>query len=128
MAVFPLPAGTRLMASEHAPDGFRYEIKRVIGQGGFGITYLASDLVLGGQCVVKEFAQSDLCARGSGALDMAPVTGHEQVFARWIERFTYEARLIHRIRHPNVVTVRVGWGALTTASCCDGPGGLPGRG
>lgn len=40
-----------------------YRIERVLGQGGFGITYLAIDLNLQRKVAVKEFFPKDFCDR-----------------------------------------------------------------
>ena len=45
----------------------RYIIGRVLGQGGFGITYLALDTQLGAKVAVKEFMPSVSCTK------MAPI-------------------------------------------------------
>ena len=54
-SLYALPAGTVL-------DG-RYEILRVIGQGGFGITYEAVHIHNGNHVAVKEYFCRDLCGR-----------------------------------------------------------------
>ncbi len=49
-----LPPGTKLQ---------EYEIESVLGVGGFGITYLAHDVNLDKQVVIKEYLPSDLAMR-----------------------------------------------------------------
>lgn len=44
-------------------QGGKYIIKRVLGQGGFGITYLAEQVSLGREVAVKEFFMKDNCLR-----------------------------------------------------------------
>jgi formylglycine-generating enzyme required for sulfatase activity len=114
MAIYPLPEGTTLYETR-AASGYRFRIQRPIGQGGFGITYLAEDQEFRGPCVIKEFALGELCARSdaTGSLTVAP--GREPDFDRWLERFESEARQIHRIRHANVVRVRAVWRERGTA-------------
>ena len=44
-------------------QGGRYRIERVLGQGGFGITYLAEDCVARQKVAIKEFFMKEFCSR-----------------------------------------------------------------
>ena len=44
----------------------RYRVCRSLGQGGFGITYLAEDELLGQKIVIKEYFPAGLCQAGGG--------------------------------------------------------------
>ena len=88
------------------PPGHRiaeYEIVRVLGAGGFGITYLAFDHQLDGPVAIKEYFPADLAARVDGDRVAVPATTNRETFTWSLERFLEEARAIHRFRHPNVV-------------------------
>ena len=89
-----LPPGSRIA---------EYEIVRVLGAGGFGITYLAFDHRLDGPVAIKEYFPADLAARGDGWKVSATAASNRDVFAWGLDRFLDEARAIHRFRHPNVV-------------------------
>ena len=52
-----LPNGTLL-------QGGKYRIERVLGQGGFGITYLATHTALGSRVAIKEYFDSKVNSRG----------------------------------------------------------------
>ena len=58
-----LPAGTRIE---------EFVIERVLGSGGFGITYLALDSRLNRQVVIKENLPVQFCFRDPGTLTVAP--------------------------------------------------------
>ena len=80
-----------------------YEIVRVLGQGGFGITYLAFDLNLNGPVALKEYFP-DGYARRLPDGSVGPASSDRQgVFAWGLKTFLAEAQAIHRLRHPNVV-------------------------
>ncbi len=90
------------------PEGFtlreKYGIKKVLGEGGFGITYLATDLVLDVDVCVKELYISGSSSRGA---NMTVLTQNmkEFSFADFKERFLQEARQLARFNHNNIVRV-----------------------
>jgi len=92
-----------------------YRIGRVLGQGGFGITYLADDLSLDRPVAIKEYLPLDLAVR-EGDDSVHPVTdGHAQPFAWGRERFAAEGRTLARCEHPNIVRVHAVLEANDTA-------------
>ena len=99
------------MAEKHPhalPAGFRleeYEIVRVLGAGGFGITYLATDRQLDGPVALKEYFPHGHAGRAGDRRVAALSTESQELFAWGLDRFLDEARSIHRFRHPNVVRV-----------------------
>lgn len=76
---------------------------RVLGQGGFGITYLAFDLNLNGAVALKEYFPAGYARRlGNGSVGPASPKSRD-TFHWGLKRFLAEARTIHGLRHPNVV-------------------------
>ena len=84
----------------------RFKIERVLGQGGFGITYLAVHTVLEETVAIKEFFMKGVCERDG---DTSQVTvsnvGNEELVSRYREKFLKEARNIYRLKHKNIITV-----------------------
>ena len=87
-------------------QGGKYIIKKVLGQGGFGITYLAEQTMLERKVAIKEFFMKDFCNREETTSHVSVVTegGREQV-SRFREKFLKEARNIARLHHPNIVRI-----------------------
>ena len=88
------------------PKGYRigeYEIVRVLGAGGFGITYLAFDHQLDGPVALKEYFPAETARREPGWGVAPSTTGSRTLFTWGLDRFIDEARSLHRLRHPNVV-------------------------
>jgi len=90
------------------PMGYQihwYEIRAVVGQGGFGITYLAKDANLDHLVAIKEYLPTNLAVR-SGESTVRPASeGRSSVFDWGLERFVREARTLAKFKHPNIVTV-----------------------
>jgi serine/threonine protein kinase/HAMP domain-containing protein len=91
-----LPAGTRL---------HEYRIDQVLGQGGFGITYLATDVHLNAPVAVKEYLPEDIAFRTSGRTVSPNASRHRDRYRRGLESFLGEARTLASFRHPNIVRV-----------------------
>ncbi len=92
-----------------------YEIKEILGQGGFGITYLALDQNLDHEVAIKEYMPSDIAVRSDSDM-VEPITAKNEERYRWgLRKFIDEARTIGQFRHPNIVKVRNVFEANNTA-------------
>ena len=102
-----LPVGTRLG---------EFEITGLIGEGGFGIVYLAYDASLQRQVALKEYMPSSLASRSTlGANVAAKSERHAETFKVGLRSFVNEARLLARFDHPALVKVYRFWEANGTA-------------
>jgi serine/threonine protein kinase/tetratricopeptide (TPR) repeat protein len=82
-----------------------YHIREILGQGGFGITYLADDTNLNQPVAIKEYLPVELAVR-EDAISVHPVSGeHGEQFQWGLDRFITEAQTLARFRHPNIVRV-----------------------
>ena len=90
-----LPIGTQLR-------GGLYSVGRVLGRGGFGITYLGGDLRLRRPVAIKEFFPAGSRRRGT---EVHPEAGAADEFAAARAKFQDEAALLARFRHPGIVGV-----------------------
>ncbi|RZL11741.1 MAG: HAMP domain-containing protein [Rubrivivax sp.] len=90
------------------PAGFRlheYRIDRVLGQGGFGITYLATDVNLNTKVAIKEYLPEDIAFRKSGQTVSAHSSRYQQRYRSGLDSFLVEGRTLATFRHPNIVRV-----------------------
>ena len=82
-----------------------YRIERVLGQGGFGVTYLATDTNLDHLVALKEYLPSSLVKR-SPEKTITPITARSrEEYERGLNSFLREARTLVKFRHPNIVRV-----------------------
>ncbi|MFN4361679.1 MAG: protein kinase domain-containing protein [Hylemonella sp.] len=82
-----------------------YRVERVLGGGGFGITYLAQDANLQLPVAIKEYFPANVAVRASdNAVRVRSDEGQER-FDWGLERFVDEARALASFRHPNIVRV-----------------------
>jgi serine/threonine protein kinase len=100
------------------PDGARlgeFEIRGVIGEGGFGIVYLAWDHLLRRQVAIKEYMPSTLATR-SLTTDVTPrADKFAETFALGLRSFINEAQLLASFDHPSLLKVYRFWEANGTA-------------
>ncbi len=87
-------------------QGGRYKILSTLGQGGFGITYLALQSGLERKVAIKEFFMKDLCNRDEATSHVSVgSTGSVDMVDRFKAKFLKEARNIARLNHPNIVRI-----------------------
>ena len=101
-----LPQGTRIR---------EFEFHRVLGQGGFGITYLGWNVALDISVAIKEYLPSDLATREQDLSVVPQVPRAASDFQWGLERFLDEARILARLQHPNIVRVHHFFEAHSTA-------------
>ena len=86
-------------------QGGKYEIEKVLGQGGFGITYLATQELLDRKVCIKEFFFKDLCSRTcSGEVVLGTISNRDLV-ERFLNKFIKEARTLSQLDHSNIIRV-----------------------
>jgi serine/threonine protein kinase len=84
----------------------RYQIVSVLGQGGFGITYLARDTQLGREVAVKEYLPAALAVRPDGSSVLPRSTEVADDFGWGRSRFIEEGRTLASVHEaPSIVKV-----------------------
>ena len=87
-------------------QGGKYRIIEKLGQGGFGITYLAENTLLLGKVAIKEFFFKEYCERDDSTSHVTiPTSGNREIVKRFKQKFIKEARTIFRLNHPNIVRI-----------------------
>ena len=104
---FALPANTIV-------DG-GYRIERVVGSGGFGITYVAEDIKLGTTVALKEYYPFDFGDRDQTMSVRPKSDRHKKTFEWGRSNFLQEARTLARFEHPSIVRVTRVFEANSTA-------------
>lgn len=93
---YALTPGTRL-------DNSNFSIGKVLGHGGFGITYLGADLRRGRPVALKEFFPAGAGRQGLTVLPPPTLRGADYQAA--LKRFLDEGRILARFHHPGIVDV-----------------------
>lgn len=92
-----LPVGTHLES---------YEIRSVLGVGGFGITYRAYDHHLQCDVAIKEYLPSQFAVRNTDGATVTPKSeGDASAYEYGLKRFLDEARTLAKFREPNIVRI-----------------------
>jgi len=92
----------------YLPKGYQlhqYIIERVLGAGGFGVTYLAGHVSLDSQFVIKEFFPKEFVSREYGYSIIPHSDATKIDYEHFLKKFVAEAKILSSIRHQNVVRV-----------------------
>ena len=93
-----LPLGTLLNG--------RYMLGKVLGVGGFGITYLGFDLTLEIKVAIKEYMPSAIATRGPDRYNVTQ-TGRAEDYQYGMDRFLDEAKILAKLQNtPHIVSVQ----------------------
>ncbi len=84
----------------------KYLILKTLGQGGFGITYLAEQTGLGMKVAIKEFFLKGSCTRENGTSRVSvPIADNEELVSRCLKKFKSEARKIASLNNDHIVNI-----------------------
>jgi len=100
------------------PNGYRlfeYRVDALLGQGGFGITYLATDVNLNSKVAIKEYLPEDIAYRSTDDSVSAKNPEDQEFYDHGLESFLVEARTLATFRHRNIVRVARFFEANSTA-------------
>lgn len=87
-------------------QGGKYKIVKVLGQGGFGITYLAYRNYLDDYVAIKEFFFKEYCDRDETTSHVTVGTkGNRELVDLFKVKFLKEAKKTSKLRHPNIVEI-----------------------
>ena len=92
-----------------------FEVTDTLGEGGFGIVYLAWDHSLERKVALKEYMPAALAARGQGLSVTVKSARHAETFEAGLRSFVNEAKLLAQFDHPSMVKVYRFWEANGTA-------------
>lgn len=110
------------------PDNFElngFKLEKVLGQGGFGITYLALDMNLMQHVAIKEYFPREFANRDSTfTIHAAGNSEDRDTFVWGLKRFLDEARVLAQLSHTNIISIKQFFEAHGTAylvmEYCDG--------
>jgi serine/threonine protein kinase len=108
----PEAAGNALPVGSRQAE---FEVVSVLGEGGFGIVYLARDHALERMVALKEYMPSALALRGEQSQVRVRSERHRDTFEAGMKSFINEARLLAQFDHPSLVKVYRFWEANGTA-------------
>ena len=101
-----LPVGTRLG---------EFEITGLLGEGGFGIVYLAYDSSLERNVALKEYMPSAFASRSTTSFVSVKSDRYDDMFQAGLRSFVNEARILAQFDHPSLIKVYRFWEANGTA-------------
>ena len=104
----PQPASSTpgVSALEPGTTVHEFRVLKLIGEGGFGIVYLAEDQSLDRTVALKEYMPSELAERTGGTTSVQVRSQRcAEPFLAGLRSFMNEARLLARFDHPSLLKV-----------------------
>ena len=87
-------------------QGGKYRVISTLGQGGFGITYLAEQVMAKRMVCIKEFFPKEYYNRDADSLHISLGSeGNAQMMNAYKEQFIKEAQIIATLKHPNIIPI-----------------------
>lgn len=84
----------------------RYRVERVLGEGGFGVTYMVTDMRENRISAMKEYFPLEIADRRPGSMEVVPRQGSQDIYKRFKDSFLQEAQTIYNYSgHPNIISV-----------------------
>jgi serine/threonine protein kinase len=94
---YSLPPGSRLR---------QYVIVRMLGHGGFGLTYLADDTKLDRKVAIKELLPMDFAIRKTDGMSVVARSQKDKISLEWArQRFLEEGQTLAGLHHPSILPV-----------------------
>ena len=93
------------MALKAGATMHEYRIDGVLGEGGFGITYLATDVHLNANVAIKEYLPQDIVFRAADGMVSPMASEHLARYKQGLDSFLVEARTLASFRHRAIVRV-----------------------
>ena len=85
-------------------QGGKYKIEKKLGQGGFGITYLATQVLLGRKVCIMEYFFMQFCKRDATTNNVA--LNGEYIVHSYMQKFIQTARMVSQLEHRNIIRIR----------------------
>ena len=84
----------------------KYRIDQYLASGGFGNTYVATDLAFDEKVAIKELFIKGVCGRTADASEISiSLSENQRTFKAQQEKFRKEARRIRKLNNPHIITV-----------------------
>ena len=87
-------------------QGGKYRVISTLGQGGFGITYLAEQVLAKRKVCIKEFFPKEYYNRDADSLHISLGSeGNAKMMNAYKAKFIKEAQTIAKLKHPNIIPI-----------------------
>ena len=87
-------------------QGGKYQVDSLIGSGGFGNTYLATQVSLGRKVAIKEFFMKEFCERDNHtSCVIVPTEASRQLVDRYKQKFLKEAQMIASLKNEHIIQI-----------------------